>query len=93
MAGRAPSATLARDADEMTAQNVSRTCPHFHPSRYPLCGAVGGLLSPTLFQIERHCTSGEFDCCPIYRQRAQTGCDVPVDDSEALLSGQAAPAR
>jgi hypothetical protein len=60
-------------------------CHHFLVGKYPLCMAVQGLMTPSLWEIRAYCTSDDSSRCPLYQRYAATEEKVPLDAAAVLL--------
>ncbi len=55
------------------------TCPYFQEAKRNLCGAVDGLLHPSIFEERTFCRGDNYRQCGIYRSLHGTNAKVTTD--------------
>lgn len=60
-------------------------CRHLLGGTHPLCLAVQGLMTPSLWELQAYCATTHPSRCPLYQQHAATQEPVPLDAAVMLL--------
>lgn len=70
---------------ELESEDRTMACRHLLGGTHPLCLAVQGLMTPSLWELQAYCATTHPSRCPLYQQHAATQEPVPLDAAVMLL--------
>ena len=63
-------------------------CEYLLAGSHPLCLAVQGLMTPSLWEMCTYCTSDHWSESPLYQEQAATRERVPLGSATEMLSAR-----